>query len=132
MIVLDTHMWRWWVSGDNRFKDVHRAVLNSPDGQSRGISAISLWEIAKAVETGNLVLDRSVEEWLGKAIRFPGVVLIDLSARIAVESTTLPQPFHKDPGDQIIVATARVLDCRLLTADEKILAYAGVKLAWKP
>jgi PIN domain nuclease of toxin-antitoxin system len=40
----------------------------------------------------------------------------------------LPQPFHKDPADQIIVATARIYDCPLMTCDTKILAYPHLKL----
>jgi len=51
----------------------------------------------------------------------------DLTPSIAVESTRLPQPFHKDPADQIIVATARVHNCALATADEKILKYSHVQ-----
>jgi PIN domain nuclease of toxin-antitoxin system len=35
--------------------------------------------------------------------------------------------FHNDPADQIIVATTKVYDCFLLTADRKILNYAQVK-----
>jgi PIN domain nuclease of toxin-antitoxin system len=40
----------------------------------------------------------------------------------------LPGEFHKDPADQIIVATARVHDAPLLTADERILKYPHVQL----
>jgi PIN domain nuclease of toxin-antitoxin system len=54
--------------------------------------------------------------------------LLPLTPRIAVESTQLPGSFHRDPADQIIVATARVYDCSLLTADGKILDYPHVKL----
>lgn len=50
------------------------------------------------------------------------------SPRIAVESTQLPGEFHRDPADQIIVATARIYNCPLLTLDKKILDYAHVKL----
>jgi PIN domain nuclease of toxin-antitoxin system len=54
--------------------------------------------------------------------------LIEFSPRIAVESTQLPGEFHRDPADQIIVATARIHNCPLLTLDKKILDYAHVKL----
>jgi PIN domain nuclease of toxin-antitoxin system len=49
--------------------------------------------------------------------------LLPLTPEIAVASTQLQQPFHKDPADQIIVATARLLDCALATDDAQILAY---------
>jgi PIN domain nuclease of toxin-antitoxin system len=127
LILLDTHIWRWWVGGDPRFTPAHRNVLESAEGLERGISAISCWEIAKALETGNLVLAKSVDEWMDEALRHPGVVLLDLTPAIAIESTRLPPPIHKDPGDQIIIATARVLKLRLLTADERILAYPHVE-----
>jgi PIN domain nuclease of toxin-antitoxin system len=37
--------------------------------------------------------------------------------------------FHRDPADQIIVATARVLDVPLVTVDAKMLGYPHVQLA---
>ena len=52
--------------------------------------------------------------------------MIDLSIPIIVESTRL-DGFHNDPADQIIVATAIVNDCSLLTQYRKILNYAKVK-----
>jgi PIN domain nuclease of toxin-antitoxin system len=45
-----------------------------------------------------------------------------------VESTQLPGTFHRDPADQIIVATARIYNDPLLTADAKILSYPHVQL----
>ena len=49
---------------------------------------------------------------------------------IAVRSTELPGDFHKDPADRFIVATARKLSAPLVTADEKIRAYAHVRTIW--
>jgi len=50
------------------------------------------------------------------------------TAESVVESTQLPGEFHRDPAEQIIVATARIYDCPLLPADDKILKYSHVKL----
>ena len=58
----------------------------------------------------------------------PGIQLLPLTAPIAAESTELPGSFHKDPADQIIVATARVLGVPLITADGQILKYPHVSL----
>ena len=68
-----------------------------------------------------------MDEWLTLALEYPGIRLVELSPEIAVASTQLPGTFHKDPADQIIVATARVYDCRLVTSDEKIAAYEHVE-----
>ncbi|MEA5470839.1 PIN domain-containing protein [Spirulina sp. 06S082] len=54
--------------------------------------------------------------------------MIPISPMIAVESYTLPGEFHKDPADRIIVATARVYGCSLMTKDGNILAYPHVQL----
>lgn len=80
------------------------------------VSVISCWEIAKLVEYGRLALACPVEEWMGQALGYPGVQLIPLTPQIAIESTKLPGNFHRDPADQITVATARVYDILLLTS----------------
>jgi PIN domain nuclease of toxin-antitoxin system len=66
-------------------------------------------------------------EWFDEALSYPGIHLIELAPEIAIESTQLPGEFHRDPADQIIVATARIHDCRLVTSDCKILRYPYVK-----
>ena len=92
-----------------------------------GVSIISCWEVAKLVESGRLSLPRDVEEWIAVGLSYPGVRLLDLTPAIVVGSTRLPAPFHKDPADQMIVATARVHDCELATADDRIVNYPHVR-----
>ncbi len=53
--------------------------------------------------------------------------LLDLTPSIVVESTQLPGTFHRDPADQLIVATARIYNCVLMTIDPKIVAYPHVQ-----
>ena len=129
MIVLDTHIWVWWVHGDPALPASTRALLDSAEQTGIAVSAISCWEIAKLVERGRLTLPCPVLEWLQQALAYPGVRLIELSPRICAESTQLPGVFNRDPADQIIVATARILDAPLVTVDGKILEYPHVKLA---
>ena len=127
MILLDTHAWVWWVHGDARLSEEQRKMLDARVVEGIGVSIISCWEVAKLVEYGRLKLPQDVAEWLGVALVYPGLRLLDLTPAIVVESTRLPQPFHKDPADQIIVATARIHDCPLATADDKILNYSHVQ-----
>jgi PIN domain nuclease of toxin-antitoxin system len=128
VVVLDTHVWVWWLHDDPRLPASLRVYLDAQTG-GIGISAISCWEVAKLVEIQRITFSRSVGDWLGLALARPGIQLLALTPKIAVESTQLPGTFHRDPADQIIVATARVFDCPLLTLDAKILAYSHVK-AW--
>lgn len=126
MILLDTHIWIWWVHDDARLPANYRVELEAREAEGLGVSVISCWKIAKLVEYNRLVLPVAVEEWLGQASSYPHVQLLDLKPRIAVESTQLPAPFYRNPADQIIVATARVHHCPLMTIDSKIRDYAGV------
>ena len=126
MILLDTHIWVWWMSDKGRLRKSHRALLES-SGETFGVSVISCWEVAKLVENGRLVLDQPVEVWISRALTKPGLQLLPITLEISIESTQLPQPFHRDPADQMIVATARHNRLRLLTEDDRILAYAHVQ-----
>ncbi len=128
MIVLDTHIWLWWVHGAPELTPQQNQWLQQYESQGLGVSAISCWEVAKLVEYKRLTLSCAVNEWIKQALAYPGIKLLPLSPEIAIESTQLPGMFHKDPADQIIVATARVNNCQLLTADTKTLSYAHVQL----
>jgi PIN domain nuclease of toxin-antitoxin system len=81
------------------------------------------------VEYGRLTLPIAIDVWLAQALAYPGIQLLELTPQVAVESTQLPDVFHRDPADQIIVATARVYSCALVTLDRKIRAYPHVQLA---
>jgi len=130
MIIFDTHIWAWWVNGSAELSAGKRQILEAHQVEGFGVSVISCWEIAKLVEKGRLVLALPVEQWIDQALAYPGIRLLPLDPKIAVASTQLPPPFHNDPADQIITATARELKCPLATDDGKILAYPHVALAW--
>ena len=129
MILLDTHIWVWWVSRPERLQSRHRDLLELGTDRVFGVNIISCWEVAKLVECGRLKLDRTVGLWIEGALAEPGVSLQQLHPQIVVESTQLPQPFHHDPADQLLVATARVLECPFMTEDGRIVAYPHVRLA---
>ena len=130
MIVLDTHVWDWWVNGDSALPSAKQQIIAANEPKGLGVSAISCWEVAKLVEKKRLVLALPVHQWIAQALAYPGIRWLPLTPKIAVDSTQLPQPFHKDPADQIVVATARDLECPLATDDQEILQYPHVKLAW--
>ncbi len=129
MIILDTHIWIWWVHNDPLLPPEMARAIKAHETTGLGVSAISCWEVAKLVEYNRLTLPFPVKDWMKLALSYPGLRLLELSPEIAVASTQLPTPFQKDPADQIIVATARVYDVPLVTCDGKIRAYPHVQLA---
>ena len=125
MIVLDTHVWVWWVDDHPR---LNRAVRDRIDAEDDvRVFAISLLEIATAVSLNRLVLRPSVAQWLEIAQSAQQIGVERLTDRICIESTQLPGEFHRDPADRLIVALARRLNAELVTADHQILAYGEVR-----
>jgi PIN domain nuclease of toxin-antitoxin system len=129
--LLDTHAWVWWVTGDRRLTTSARRLIERARATgSLMLSLISVWEVAKKVEKGQLVLDRPLDDWLDLAGSRPDLNLAELTRPILVESCQLPQPFHGDPADQLIVATARDRAATIVTRDERIRTYPHVRSVW--
>jgi PIN domain nuclease of toxin-antitoxin system len=129
--LLDTHAWVWWVTEDRRLSRRAKSRIQSSLSEgSLGISLISVWEIAKKVENQQLVLDRPLDRWLDEAVSLRGMSVWELTRPILVDSCALPGPFHGDPADQILVATARHHRATLVTKDQRIRRYAHVQSLW--
>lgn len=128
MIILDTHVWVWWVDGGGQLPPDYLALIQTETANGLGVCAISCWEVAKLVELARLQLAIPVDQWLALALQ-PPVQLLPLTPEVAAGSTQLPGSFHRDPADQMIVATARHYDCPLVTVDRLIRAYPHVRLA---
>ena len=129
MTILDTHIWIWLVTGDPQLLQEYAEYIQENESEGLGVCAISCWEVAKLVAGSRIKLSLPVTDWLTAALAYPGIHLLDLSPQVAVESTQLPGAFHRDPADQIIVATARLYRCPLVTMDRQIRAYTHVQTA---
>ena len=127
MIVLGTHIWVWWVDNSPRLTERLRELVEDHQSSGLGVSIFSCWEVAKLVEKGRMELTCPVSEWLDAGLAYPSVQLLELTLPIVVQATQL-EGFHNDPADQIIVATAQVNGCPLLTIDTKIVNYPPVQV----
>ena len=129
-LLLDTHVLLWWLLDVPKLQPEQVAALERAEqtGEALGIATISLWEIAKLVERGRLTLHRRVDEFIEEIEQCREVSVLGLTARVAVESTRLGASFPRDPADQIIAATARVLGLRLVTADRRIRSSGVVSI----
>jgi len=129
--LLDTHTWIWWhVKPSSLSKKVIKIIQDSTCYEELLLSAISPWEFCKLIEKGRLGISCDTQEWLGQALHMPKLRIVPLTPKIAYHSTVLPKPFHNDPADQIIVASAREEGATVLTKDEKIRSYKSVKSLW--
>ena len=129
--LLDTHTWIWWHMNPSKLSiKVKRLVSKTDEYDELLLSAISPWEFSKLLEKKKIGISYNPEDWLKIALNMPKFRLVPLSPSIAYRSTVLPQPFHSDPGDQIIVATAREENATILTKDGRIHNYNHVKSLW--
>lgn len=127
--VLDTHIWIWWIRGSADLPLRERDALDSLPADNRPtISDISLWEFGNLVAQGRLKIQGTVEDWLAVAASPATVNVQPITPRIIAEMNRLPDSFHRDPADRLIVATARALGLPLATKDRKIRAARLTKL----
>ncbi|MCY4594422.1 MAG: type II toxin-antitoxin system VapC family toxin [Bryobacterales bacterium] len=125
--LLDTHILIWWLNNSNQLSPAQREVIGAASAQSPLlVSDISLWEVATLHNLGRIQLTIPLRVWLDKAVAPPLVRRHGISPAIAAELATLPDSFHRDPADRILVATARTFGATLLTQDRRIIDAALV------
>jgi PIN domain nuclease of toxin-antitoxin system len=108
-----------------------RSILLHPDQyEELLLSAISPWEFSKLLEKKRIGISCDPEEWIREALEMPKLRLVPLTPTLSYRSTTLPPPFHEDPADQIIVATAREENATIMTKDQLIQKYTHVRTVW--
>ncbi len=126
LLLLDTHVWIWFMLANPELAESARQVINhaAASGQLR-IAAISVWETALLASRGRVVVNRPLAQWIMEAVSAAGLFIEPLLPQVAVEAASLPETFHRDPADRLIVATARVANATLMTRDRRILDYAA-------
>lgn len=128
-IVLDTCAILWSVGDPARLPQPVAEALVRGDTEVCA-SAISCAEIACATERGRLELDRHWRLWFRHYVERNGWTVLPIDREVVEEAYALPEPFHRDPADRIIVATARRLAVPVVTADARILGYPHVRTLW--
>jgi len=129
--LLDTHVWIWWHMAPAKLSRKARAAIENTARYSEMLlSVISTWEFCKLLEKGRIGISCDSEEWMAEALQMPKLRIVPITPAISYRSTILPQPFHDDPADQIIVATARDENAAIITKDQLIRDYSHVRTIW--
>lgn len=121
-VLLDTHALLYWIDRRDALTKRQRSRLEaaSPE-EPLLVSDITLWEIATLVNRGRLRLRLPLRDWLEAAVAPPLVRRVAISPAVAAEVAALPDSFHRDPADRILVASARVTGSTLVTQDRRIV-----------
>lgn len=129
MIVIDTHVWLWWVAEPSKLSDAARRAID--DAETIGVSAISAWEVAMLVQKGRIALDRDVGAWVRQALAPARVSSQPATADMAVAAGLLDgDGFPGDSADRFIYATARALRAPLVTRDERLRRFDARNTVW--
>ncbi len=128
LIVLDTHVWLWWVDGTKSLPRPAKVAIDRAD--ILGVPAICLWEVVMLVEKGRLELGLDLNTWLARSLALPGVELLALSPDIAVATSQLGPGFHGDPADRLVAATALRAGVSLVTADRRLRECPLIQTVW--
>lgn len=124
--LVDTHIWLWWLNGDDRrlARPVMAVLDAAASARELFVSEISYWEVALKARRGGLSLRLPVEEWVRRAETAPGVRHISADRSVLVRSALLDDALIRDPADRILIASAMLHGLTLVTADAKIQQFA--------
>ena len=129
IVVLDTCAVVWAVSEPQQIPDRAARLVQAEDAEVC-VSAISCAEVACASARGRIEIDRHWRHWFRHYIELNGWTVLPVDLEASEEAYALPEPFHRDPADRIIVASARLRGAPVVTADARILDYPHVKTVW--
>lgn len=131
MILLDTHVWIWFLDDPAMLSTrARKSIENAVQSGKVFVSSISVWELCMLVARGRLRLNRNVSEWLNDCEMLHFLKFVPVDNAIARISVDLPPPLHGDPADRMIVATAQHLGISVVTKDAKLIDYPHVKTVW--
>lgn len=132
MIVLDTHVWVWWLDDPSLLPPRARnAVREAAADRAIYVSAISAWEVVLLASRDRLRFTMDAADWIARSEALPFLHFVPVDNATAIRSVRLPEPFHKDPADRMIVATAMMMGVPVVSSDDRILKYPHVSSIWK-
>jgi PIN domain nuclease of toxin-antitoxin system len=129
VIVLDTHVWIWWMAEPKHLSDTAHDTIDRASGI--GVSTLSAWEVTMLAARGRISLDREIYLWVRQAFAEARVESLAPSAEIAVAAALLDaRDFPGDPIDRLIYTTARAMHAPLVTRDTAIRTFDPESTIW--
>ena len=125
-LLLDTHVWIWSQEEPDRLGARTKRLLLAPEHENH-VCTLSTLELARLAVVGAIVPSMTLREWVERSLRALQAGTVQVTHEIALEAYALPEPFHKEPADRVLVAASRCHDLTMVTADERSLSYGGVR-----
>ena len=120
-LLLDTHVWLWWLSEPIRLSPIIQEAIANRENQLF-LSVASIWEIGIKVANEKLSVPQPLSKLITNELVNDGVVTLDIKTIHALQASQLPY-HHKDPFDRMIIAQAQVESLSVITADRVFQKY---------
>ncbi|RDV80486.1 type II toxin-antitoxin system VapC family toxin [Ammonifex thiophilus] len=126
-ILLDTHVFLWWIADDPRLPERVRKVIANKRN-TLFFSAASAWEMAIKASLGKLSVPGDLSDFVIEQLRLNNITPLPVRLTHALRIYSLPR-IHRDPFDRLLVAQAQEEGLVILTNDAKIREYP-VEVVW--
>ncbi len=123
-LLLDTHIFLWFISGSDRLSAKHRQEIVNLDNEVF-LSVISVWECTIKYQLGKLPLPESPEIYLPRERKRHFIDTIMIDENTIAQLIKLP-PLHRDPFDRLLICQVKEYDLVMVTEDNAILAYSTI------
>lgn len=124
-LLLDTHIFLWFINGDGRLPIVTRDAILDPENVVY-LSVVSVWESIIKYQTGKLPLPQPPEMYLPDLRKRHRIASLIVSEGSVAQVAALP-PLHRDPFDRLLIGQALQHGLTLATVDSAIHAYPMVQ-----
>jgi PIN domain nuclease of toxin-antitoxin system len=125
-LLLDTHIWIWIVLEPSRISQQVASQLQNTNNEL-WLSPISIWEVLLLHQKGRILTDIKIDSWISQTLRSFPLHDASVTLEVARQVGRLHLP-HRDPADHFLVATAKVFDLTLVTADERLLNTPDISI----
>ncbi len=120
-LLLDTHIFLWFATGNSRLRQIHRLAIENPANQVF-LSVVSVWEATVKYERGKLALPSAAPAFLTRRRRELQIGSLLFPEKCISHLPKLPR-LHNDPFDRMLICQAKAFGLRLVTEDSLILQY---------
>jgi len=125
-LLLDTHIWLWGYLEPHKLTSEVARELANPEN-SRFLSPVNIWETVVLLEKRQFELHQDFGQWFRKSREELHLMEAPITWEVAHE-LRFTMLGHRDPADRFLVATAKVYDLTLVTADERLMQVRGLKV----
>lgn len=120
-LLLDTHIFLWYIAGDTQLADAWRQMIGDPRNRVF-LSVVSMWEAIIKFQTGRLPLPEAPETYIPRLRAQHRILVLPVDEASVAQIALLP-PIHRDPFDRLLIGQAIQNGLTLLTSDAAIRSY---------